>query len=80
MEVTFTQRIFYVDIAGIPPYPPEETLDFIEKCKKTYLAEDNKFINKLKEEGRWEDLWIPVKSGHGTRVEFYTSGITVKEE
>jgi hypothetical protein len=77
MEVTFTQRIFYIDTTGIRP---EDVSNYIETSKKAFLSEENKFINKLVEEGRWEDLWIPVKSGHGTRVEFYTSGITVREE
>lgn len=60
-------RVFYIRVDSIQPH---EIPAYIAGIKETLVDENVGIISAMKNEGRWEDFFIPIQSGE-TKIEFH---------
>lgn len=64
-------RIFYLNVDGMHP---NDVPGYVKTVRDSLLTDTSDKINRLKEEGRWEDFFIPVRESEndfGLLEKFY---------
>jgi len=69
MNQMVVNRVFYPNVGSVHPM---DIPSYVEAAKTALQTSDDgsQFVAVMRKKGRWEDLFIPVRSGE-SRVEFH---------
>lgn len=71
MSQMVVNRVFYLNVGSIHPMDIPSYVEAVKTALQMQTNDDgNQFVAVMQKEGRWEDLFIPVRTGE-TRVEFH---------